>query len=125
MNLAQQQIKFIEDNEKLILASADKGGGKPRAIIVIPSLVESDSIVISNMQMQITSENIRANPNVFLASYDKDFRKYMKISGTAQMFSDGELFNRVKALEATRCDLIPREIIVVHLNDIFEGEEGD
>ena len=123
MVLTQKQIDFITENEWIILATSSEG--KPRAIMVMPSIVSADEIVISNMQMQVSSQNIRLNPSVFLVSYNKNFSEWIKISGIAVLRADGKLFDEVKKLEAERCSFIPKEIIIVHINSAVCGEEKD
>lgn len=121
MMLSQEQIQFILDNENLILASS--ANDMPRAIIVIPSVVDSNEIVISNIQMEVSNQSIKNNPNVFLVSYSKDFNKWMKIVGKAEVLSDGKQFDDVKTLEATRCPMPVKEIIVVKIQSVVLGEE--
>ncbi|GHU01236.1 hypothetical protein FACS1894186_3570 [Alphaproteobacteria bacterium] len=121
MNLTQGQIQFLTDNKNIILATSTNN--TPRAIMVIPSTIEADRIVISNIQMETSCENIRNNPNVFLVSYNKDNSKWMKISGVAEMFSNGDFFNEIVALESTRCPMPVKEIIVIKIQSVVFGEE--
>ena len=122
MNMTKEQIDFINENEWLVFATASKSG-TPRAIPVIPSLIESGRIIVSDMQMAISAKNIKENEKVFLYSCDKPMEKFIKISGTAEYLEKGELFDEVKSLEAGRCSFIPRGIIVIQISEIIEGEE--
>ena len=51
--LNQTQVQNIINAEKVIFSTADKNG-KPRSIWVVPSRVEKDRIIVSNIQMEKT-----------------------------------------------------------------------
>lgn len=123
MNLTTEQIDIINSNEWVVFATSDKNN-QPRASLLTPSVVESDKIILSNMQMGKTAENLRINPNVFISAYDKTLDKCVKITGLATIESSGTLFDKIKALEATRCEFIPKEIIVVTIESIETSQEN-
>jgi uncharacterized pyridoxamine 5'-phosphate oxidase family protein len=122
MKLTDRQIDFITENENIFFATADADGW-PRAIPVVPSVIEADRIIISDMQMKTTSENVKANQKVFIYSTDKEMRNFMKISGAAEYVSGGDLFDSVRELESKRCELAPRGIIIVKIKDAIQGSE--
>ena len=49
--LNNKQIENIRLAEKVIFSTADKDN-QPRSVWVIPSRIESDRIILSNIQMQ-------------------------------------------------------------------------
>lgn len=101
MNLSKEQIEFINKNEWVIFATAD-GNGIPRAAVVIPSLVDLDRIIISDVQMGQSAKNIQENSKVFISSYDKKMNKCLKITGVAEYITNGKLFNEIKEFENSR-----------------------
>ena len=123
MTLTQEQIDIINSNDWVVFATSDTKN-QPRASLLTPSVVESDRIIFSNMQMGKTAENLQANPNVFVAAYDKHLDKCVKVTGTVELTSDGELFDEIKALEATRCEFVPKEIIVLTITKIETSSEN-
>lgn len=123
MTLTQEQIDIINSNDWVIFATSDSNN-HPRASLLTPSVVESDRIIFSNMQMGKTAENLRTNPNVFVTAYDKDLDKCIKITGNVTLESNTELFNSIKTLEATRCEFVPKEIIVVTITKIETSSEN-
>jgi len=88
--------KIIEENP-VAVATID-GGNKPNVIAVAYVKVVSDNeIIITDNYMTKTKENIQANPNICLATWDKDWNGY-KIIGTAEYFSSGKWFDFIKSL---------------------------
>ena len=88
MTLTQEQIDIINSNDWVVFATSDTKN-QPRASLLTPSVVESDRIIFSNMQMGKTAENLQANPNVFVAAYDKNLDKCVKVTGTVELTSNG------------------------------------
>ncbi len=123
MKLSNEQIDFIKNNEEVIFATADKNG-YPRAIMVIPTFIESEKIVISNMQMVASYKNIQENPKVFITSYDKARNYSLKISGLAKYMDNGPDFDSAKDFESTRCEFIPKGIIIVKIEDFKYTKES-
>ena len=67
---------------------------EPRAIVVMPSRVESDRMILSNIQMSKTIDNLKQNSNCFINIYIKENNdKQYKIKSKCEIFEDGELFN--------------------------------
>lgn len=123
MELTDEQIRFINDNEVVTFSTASLDG-TPRCIYVCPSMIHYDQIIISDVHMVKTSNNIQNNPRVFLTSIKSDYSKWLKISGTAKYEIDGELFDKVYDFETSR-GYKPRAIIVVENLEIQEVIEND
>jgi predicted pyridoxine 5'-phosphate oxidase superfamily flavin-nucleotide-binding protein len=123
MKLTNEQLDFIKNNNVMYFATAS-GAGAPRVIPVMPSLVESGMIVLSDMQMSVSAKNAKENKNVFLYLIDSNMNRNLKISGVAEYAAAGELFDKVVKLEAERCpELTPRGIIIINIENIVEGFE--
>ena len=118
--LTNEEIEEIKNNEWLILSTSNNN--VPRSIIVLPSRVEADKIILSDIQMNKTIENIKANPNVFINVYlKKQNDKQIKIDCKATVFNDGNLFEEIKEYEETSNlpeDLKVRQIIVADIENI-------
>jgi uncharacterized pyridoxamine 5'-phosphate oxidase family protein len=99
MLLTLKQIKFIQKNEEVIFATASDDM-QPRAIVVLPSIIETDRIILSNVQMTRSVRNLLANPKVFILSSDGS--RQIKISGVAKYLTKGDLFDEVKIFEKDR-----------------------
>ena len=96
--LSNNEIEEIKNNESVILSTSNND--EPRAIVVMPSRIEIDRMILSNIQMSKTIENLKKNPNCFINAYIKNNNdKQYKIECNCEIFEDGELFNEIKLYE--------------------------
>ena len=94
--LSNEQIDLIKNNEWVIFSTADLNNN-PRAIVVIPSRIEKDRIILSNIQMNKSIENIKNNNKCFINVYSKDSSDMqIKISGIANVYENGNLYTEIK-----------------------------
>ena len=124
--LNQIQLENIKLAKNIIIATADFSN-KPRAIIVQPSRVEKDKIIICNIQMNKTFENLKANKNCFVNIYlpDQEDLQY-KIEGEAEIINSGELYNEIKNFEENENGLLDygltvKDVIVIKINNVEES----
>ena len=123
--LTIQEIEDIKNNEWVIFATANDNN-EPHSIIVIPSRIEKNQIILSNIQMKQSIENIKANPNCFINVYIKEQNdRQIKITGVGKVEESGELFNNIKEYEET--NNLPEELkvnsIIIEIEHI-EISEG-
>ena len=123
--LTDSQIELINKNNEVILATSNTNN-QPRAIIVIPSRVEASHMILSNVQMKSTIDNLKNNSKCFINAFIKDIEMEIKIEGIATIYEDGELFNEIKSYEETNNlpdDLKVNSIIVVDYQNISISQE--
>lgn len=124
--LNNKQIENIRLAEKVIFSTADKDN-QPRSVWVIPSRIERDRIILSNIQMQKSFENVKQNPKCFINVFfpDNDDLQY-KIEGFATINESGELFKEIKEYEETENlppELKVNSIIIIDIKS-FEETNG-
>lgn len=103
------EIEEIKNNEWVILSTSNND--LPRAIVVMPSRVENDRMILSNIQMSKTIDNLKQNPNLFINVYiQKNNDKQYKIECKCKVFENGELFNEIKSYEEQKN--LPEELKV-------------
>ncbi len=120
--LNKEQIKTIKETNIVALGSSNKDN-KPRIIYVMPSKIEADRIVISNIQMEKTINNIIENNQVFINFFSKDNEYQIKITGTATIQNNSKEFYEVKEFEETNNlpeDLKVNSIIVINIDSVEE-----
>ena len=124
--LNQQQIKNIINEQKVVFTTSSKNG-QPRSIYVMPSRVLSDKMIISNIQMKNSINNIKENNKCFVNVYfaDQEDLQY-KIECVAEVFESGKLFEEIKNYEET--ENLPPELkvnsIIVLTYKSFEESNG-
>ena len=123
--LNQIQLENIKLAKNIIVATADNN--KPRAIIVQPSRIENDKIVICNIQMNHTFKNLLENKQCFVNIYipEKEDLQY-KIDGEAEILSSGELYEEIKNFEENENGLLEygltvKDIIVIKITNVEES----
>ena len=120
-SLSTEQINLIKNNGWVIFSTSDVNNC-PHAIIVQPSRTETNRIIISNIQMNKSIQNIKNNSKCFINVYLKDNSDMqIKITGTANVYENGNLYNEIKDYEETNNlpdNLKVRSIIVVEFVNI-------
>lgn len=124
--LNELQIKNIQNAEKVIFTTSSSSN-QPRSIWVVPSKIEKNRIVISNIQMGKSFENIKENPKCFINVLipEHDDLQY-KVEGIAKIYYKGRLFEDIKKYEETENlppELKVNAIIVIELTS-FEQSNG-
>ena len=124
--LSTEQINLIKNNEWVIFATSDTNN-YPHAIIVQPSRIEKNKIILSNIQMSKSIENIKMNSKCFINAYLKDHSDMqIKITGKANVYEEGALFHEIKDFEETNNlpdDLKVHSIIVIDIENIDVTQE--
>ncbi len=120
MNLTTNQEKLIEENNIVVLCTANQYG-KPRGIFMGFPKCNGNKIIMVDNFMQITKLNILENPQVFVLGYSKDYSKCIKISGTAAYYTDKQRLEWAQSLEENK-DLEPKGVIEVIIEDVAESE---
>lgn len=119
--LTNELIELMEKNAWVIFSTSDMNN-RPHAIVVLLSRVEKNRIIISNIQMNQSIENVKSNPKCFINAYIKDKDDLqIKINCTAEVYDDGELYHEIKEYEETNNlpeDLKVRSIIVANVDDV-------
>ncbi|MCP4393698.1 MAG: pyridoxamine 5'-phosphate oxidase family protein [Alphaproteobacteria bacterium] len=123
MKFTKRQIDLLKKQEIVVLSTVD-ANNYPRAIFVVPSRVEEERIIISDVKMEITIGNVLDNKNVFIAAFDKEFEYLLKIKGVANYQTSGDLFDDIYKFETNR-GYIPKGIITVDITDVAEVIEDD
>lgn len=122
--LNNEQIDDINLAGKIVFSTASKDG-QPRSIYVIPSKITNDIIVISNIQMNKTLQNVKENDKCFVNVLvpQKDDLQY-KIEGVANIYDKGELFDNIKCFEEANNlppELKVHSIVVVSVTKVEQS----
>lgn len=119
--LTDKQIELVKEQKWVILSTTNKDG-KPHSIIVQPSRIESDKIILSNIQMKTSIDNLKENNKCFINIFLKENDDMqIKIDGIAKLYDSGKLYENIKEYEETN-NLPPKlkvnSIIVIDFKNI-------
>lgn len=121
--LTNLQIAKINEAEKVVFTTCNKKC-EPRSIYVIPSQIESNQIILSNIQMEKSIKNVLENNNVFINAYlEKENDLQIKIAGKAKIADKGVLFEKIKKYEEAHNlpeNLKVNSIIIVKIKSVEE-----
>lgn len=124
--LTEEQIEKINNNNGIILSTCNNKL-IPHCIVVLPSRVEKNRMILCNIQMNTSINNLRENNNCFIDVYLKeDNDSQIKINGIATLLESGELFDEIKNYEEENNlpeDLRVHTVIVIDYKNIEISEE--
>ena len=124
--LTDEQIKRIIDNGEIILSTCNNKL-IPHSIVVMPSKVEQNRMILCDIQMHTTINNLYENNNCFINIYLKEYNDMqIKINGTATLIKAGELFDEIKDYEETNNlpeNFKVRTVIIIDYKNIEISEE--
>jgi len=108
------QIKNIIEKNPVALATVKTG--KAYVIATAFAKIKDGKIVITDNYMKITTSNIKKNPNISLAVWNKKWEGY-QINGKAEYFDKGKWQNFVKSLKENK-GLPAKGAIVIKIKNI-------
>lgn len=121
MKLTDSQIKLIENHGWIILSTSNKEG-QPHCIIVQPSKIENDKIILSNIQMKTSINNLQENNKCFINIFlQENNDMQIKIDGSSNIYNSGKLYEEIKTYEETNnlpSELKVNSIIVINIENI-------
>ncbi len=114
--MIDENAKKMIDENPMAFSTVDKDG-KPNVIgVAYVKIVPNNKLIITNNYMKMTIENIKTNPNVCLAVWDKDWNGY-KIKGTAEYYETGEWLDFVKKMPENK-GLPAKGAILIKIEEI-------
>lgn len=111
--------KIIEKNP-LAVATFSPAGEIHHSIIAYAKVINDNQILITDNFLNTTLKNLKNNPNVSLATWNKNWEEDcigFAIKGKAEYFSEGEWLEKVKSLPEND-DMPAKGAILFTVNDI-------
>lgn len=115
----QTAIKKLIEKNPLAFATITLAGNPNIIGIAYVKVVEKDKLLISDIYMHQTIEDIKNNPHVALVVWNKNLKGY-KFIGTAQYFNRGKYFQKVKSLPENK-NLPVKGAIVVKIEKVIKS----
>jgi len=125
--LTQDMKDIMEKSRGYAVATCSKGGLPNVVPIHFVKTLSDDEIMMADIFMKKTFENIQENPIVAISVWDWDVkpRKGYQFKGTPRIETSGRIYDMaVEMVKAEKPDLTPKSAIVVKITDIFVTSPG-
>ena len=122
MKALNSEVKaFLDANKMWVLATA---GNTPNAVpIYFTKVLDENKLMLVDVFMKKTLENIKRNPKVAVAVYNAEKLQGYQIKGTASYISEGPLVNEGNAMSAA-LKLSAKGVITIEVEEIVVTSPG-
>ena len=95
--MMDEKIVNLLKNQLWYLATCD--GGEPNAVPVgFKKVADDGTLLIGDVFFKVTLKNLLANASVSISACDAASGEGYQVKGTAEYFTDGPVFEEIKAL---------------------------
>jgi predicted pyridoxine 5'-phosphate oxidase superfamily flavin-nucleotide-binding protein len=125
--LTQDMKDVMEKSRGYAIATCTKDGIPNVVPIHFIKILSDDEIMLGDIFMKKTFENIQQNPIIAISVWDWDAkpRRGYQFKGTPRIETSGKIFDMaVEIVKAEKPDLAPKSAIVVKITDIFVTSPG-
>lgn len=122
--LTEEIKSFIADHEAFI-ATASADGMPNIGAKGSTQVLDDEHIVFYELTGGRTWENLQANPQVAIAVADKSTIKGYKLTGKAELVTEGELYEGAKQLaEMLKIPVPPKAAVKIKIDGIYDLGKG-
>jgi predicted pyridoxine 5'-phosphate oxidase superfamily flavin-nucleotide-binding protein len=125
--LTEDMKDVMEKTRGYAIATCTKAGIPNVVPIHFIKILSDDEIMMADIFMKKTFENIQQNPVMALSVWDWDAkpRRGYQFKGTPRIETSGKIYDMaVEMVKAEKPDLTPKSAIVVKITDIFVTTPG-
>lgn len=125
--LTQDMKDVMEKTSGYAIATSTKDGTPNVVPIHFIKILSDDEIMLADIFMKKTFENIQQNPIMAISVWDWDVkpRKGYQFKGTPRIETSGKIFDMaVEMVKAEKPDLAPKSAVIVKITDIFVTSPG-
>jgi predicted pyridoxine 5'-phosphate oxidase superfamily flavin-nucleotide-binding protein len=125
--ITQDMKDVIGKTRGFAVATATKDGLPNVVPIHFTKILSDDEIMLVDIFMKKTFENIENNRNVAVSVWDWDVkpRKGYQFKGEARIETSGELYeDGVKIVQAEKPELTPKSVVIVKIKSIYITSPG-
>jgi predicted pyridoxine 5'-phosphate oxidase superfamily flavin-nucleotide-binding protein len=125
--LTQDMKDVMEKTRGYAVATCTKDGSPNVVPIHFIKILSDDEIMMADIFMKKTFENIQQNPIVAISVWDWDVkpRKGYQFKGTPRIETSGKIYDMaVEMVKAEKPDLSPKSAVIVKIRDIFVTSPG-
>jgi uncharacterized protein len=125
--LTQDMKDVMERARGYALATCAKDGLPNVVPVHFVKILSDDEIMVADIFMKKTFENIQQNPAIAISVWDWDAkpRRGYQFKGTPRIETSGRIFDMaVEMVKAEKPDLTAKSAVVVKITDIFVTSPG-
>ena len=107
------------------VATATKDGVPNVVSIAFGKVLSENQILLMDVFMKKTEENIRANPRVATSVWDMDALKGYQFKGKARLETSGKVFDEgIQMVKSMMPQLTPKAAVIVDVEEIYVTSPG-
>ena len=118
----------IERAGVVVIATVDEAGEPNVVPIAYKKILSENELLLINIFMRKTQENIKINPGVAVSVWYTDSSgssKGYQLKGKARIETSGKIFNEgTKIVQATEPELTPKSAVIVSVDSIYSITPG-
>ena len=121
-----EEVKEIVGKSKgLAVATATKEGEPNVVPIAFGKVLSEEEVLLMDVFMKKTEENIKANPRVAISVWDMDTFAGYQLKGSARIETSGSLFDDgVNMVKSMMPQLSPKAAVIVKVDSIYVTSPG-
>jgi predicted pyridoxine 5'-phosphate oxidase superfamily flavin-nucleotide-binding protein len=125
--LTQDMKDVMEKTRGYAVATCTKDGIPNVVPIHFVKIISGDEIMMADIFMKKTFENLQSNPIMAVSVWDWDVkpRKGYQFKGTPRIETSGKIYDMaVEMVKAEKPDITPKSAVVIKVTDIFVTTPG-
>ena len=125
--LTQDMKDVMEKTRGFAVATSTKDGIPNVVPIHFVKILSDNEIMMADIFMKKTFENIQQNPSISLSAWDWDVkpRKGYQFKGIPRIETSGKIYDMaVEMVKAKKPELTPKSAVIVNLTEIFVTSPG-
>jgi predicted pyridoxine 5'-phosphate oxidase superfamily flavin-nucleotide-binding protein len=127
VKLTQEMKDVMEKTRGYAVATCTKDGTPNVVPIHFVEVLSDDELMMADVFMKKTAENIHQNPVMAISAWDWDAkpRKGFQFKGVPSIVTSGEVYDMaVEMVKAEKPDLTPKSAVILKITDIFVTSPG-
>jgi predicted pyridoxine 5'-phosphate oxidase superfamily flavin-nucleotide-binding protein len=127
VKLTQEMKDVMEKTRGYAVATCTKDGIPNVVPIHFVKALSDDEIMLADVFMKKTAENIEQNPVMAISAWDYDVkpRKGYQFKGEPSVVTSGKVYDMaVEMVRAEKPDLTPKAAVVLKIKDVFVTSPG-
>ena len=120
MNITNEMKDVAAKAKVWAVATSTKDGVPNVVTIAFGKVISDNQILLANVFMKKTEENIKANPKVAASVWDMESMRGYQFKGDAKIETSGRFFDKaVQIVKSATPQLTPKAAVIVEVQEIY------